>query len=302
MILKNILSSTGDFSFDFSSKNFMFGVVAKILSLNGLPIKNELFRLKSSTRHGVFRCGRLVVKISPIVSEIPDAGLGYDSELYAYSRLQMGFMSAPKLIAQGEIWAKYLFKYIVLEYIPGVSLGDLKMEPDRDKKRDYAKQIFKIASLINRPEDVFNGVNILENAMNRDLFSHMSHSFREQRKAVLQKFRPNCFLFSHGNLTRDNIIVGFGDVLFVVGFSNACIAPIEYELANLVFDLLGMDKYYLRGFFGLYDSFELAERCLHGVLIHGNGENIIRNAFGDIESINSVNQLRDMIFRRVKIQ
>lgn len=302
MILKNILSSAGSFTSDFASRDFACGVAAKILSLNGLPIKNEFFRFKSSPSHIVLRCGRLVVKIFPTDTDLDGADLGYKSEMYAYQRLQMDFMSAPRLIASGEVFAKYLFRYIVLEYIPGVNFRSIKVEPDREKKRDFAKQLFQISALINRPEDDFNGVDVLKKATERNCFAGMPNGFREQREEILHNFRPNCFLFSHGNLTRDNILVGFGDVLYVVGFSHACVAPIEYEIANIALDLLGMDKYYLRGFWGLYDSFELAERCLHGVLLHENGEQIIRRAFGDVGCIKNVNELRDMIFRRVKIQ
>lgn len=301
MIDNRIISvSADDFHKDFNSNAFMFRVVTRALLLDGFPMR-RVCRISSGVC-AVFRSGKVVVKIFPDNRFVWGSDERYNSELFAYKRFFADYISAPRLVSHGSVDAKYHFKYMIFPFIPGVTLRNLRIPPDNEKKRIFAKQMDKITLLINFPEQSVNSIDVLENARKSDAFSSMPQSFIDERLEAIDAYRPNCYKFTHGNLTRDNILVGHDDRLYVTGFSHACNAPIEYETAPLVIDLFGLDPAYIRGYYGLYDSFELTERVLIGALIHENGFDLLTNAFGDITDISHVNMLRDKIFKQIKLR
>ena len=195
MILKNILNSDADFESDFSSEEFMTGVATKILCLHGFPIKRRICKLKID-RHAVFRCGGLVVKIFPNDTEVLGMSDEYCDELFAYRFEEMKYISAPRMIAKGELFAKYLFRYFIYEYIPGETLRGLRISVSGDVKRNFSRQIFDITSHINRPVCDFGGKSgdrLMADAMDSRNFIDMPIRFQEERLALIGSFKPNCF-------------------------------------------------------------------------------------------------------------
>lgn len=74
-----------------------------------------------------------------------DTDSDYKTELFGLSWADRLGVSAPKLIAYGDISDKYLFRYMVLEFISGVTICDVedKMTDAGQAERDRGFTSFK---------------------------------------------------------------------------------------------------------------------------------------------------------------
>lgn len=79
----------------------------------------------TSGLNAVFRIGKYIVKIfAP-----EETGIGgenyYVTEPFSLLRADRLDISAPKLFADGIIYDKYIFRYLIMEYMEGNSLADM---------------------------------------------------------------------------------------------------------------------------------------------------------------------------------
>lgn len=245
--------------------------------------------------NAVFKVDNYIIKIfAPLQSEIGDE-YDYITEQFGIKRANELGLATPKLIGYGEVEDKYTFRYLIMEYVDGKALSKVFKELS-DKDKEYiGKQLRIFTDNMDIKCKKFNNHKLFnESAENR--WKNFSNDFASQRKEYLEKKPIREEVYVHGDLNPDNIILSPSNKICVIDFADALIAPIDLEYAGLICDTFKFDKCLLKGFFGNYDKYELTDICIYGLLIHDFGFNIIRDNIGMVNEINSVEQLRQMIF------
>lgn len=282
----------------FQSINAFEPLIKYILKCHNVPW-SEIEHCIPGT-NAVFKVGGLVVKIFAPNKSGLDTDSDYKTELFGLDRANRLGISAPQLVASDKVEDKYLFPYLVMEYISGGSLGQLEGKLTDSEKRDYAKQLREITDSMNTPCERFNDIDILARALECRRWSKFPASIQHERKEYLMEYQITTQVYVHGDLTCDNILLDPSGTLYIVDFADAALAPAEYELAPLMFELFRFEKPYLDGYFGKYSPAEIAEICFDALLMHDFGADMIERQLGNIDQITNLAVLKDRLFAAIK--
>jgi serine/threonine protein kinase len=250
--------------------------------------------------NAVFKVGGLVAKIFAPKESGMDTDSDYKTELFGIERANRLGISAPQLLASGTVEDKYVFRYLIMEYISGCSLGKLESGLTNKEKIKYAKQLREVTDRMNTSCERFNDYDIIYRAQHCERWSNFPQSFQYERKEYLKKYKITTPVYVHGDLNPDNVLIDTAGKLYIIDFADVVLAPSEYELAAVVCELFCFEKPYMDGYFGEYDSVKLAEKCFDGLLLHDFGYNIIRCNFGRIDEITSLAVLKERLYTAIK--
>jgi len=187
-----------------------------------------------------------------------------------------------------------------MEYISGGSFGQLRSGMTDNEKMKYARQLREITDRLNTPCERFNAYNVVNRALNCERWNRFPLSFQYERKEYLKKYKITTPVYVHGDLNPDNVLIDIKGKLYIIGFTDAVLAPSEYELPAIVCELFRFEKSYMDGYFGEYDAVELVEKCFDGLMLHDFGYNIIRCNFGHIDEITSLAVLKERLYTAIK--
>ena len=205
-------------------------------------------------------------------------------------------VSVPKLVVRGAIADRYLFRYLVMEYIQGETLGDRRASLSSGEKREIGRQLRRIVDGWATPCGDFNGIDVIARSLRSPRWRAAPERFRAEWEQFLRGYRGGDNVYVHGDLTAENLLVCPNGKLTVIDFADSVRAPEIYETMPIVCDAFCFDRDFLEGYFGHYDPATLAKRCLEGILIHEYGWQTAKGLFGDFESIR---ELFDKVYRRL---
>ena len=241
-----------------------------------------------------------VVKIFAPKESGADSSRDFKSEIFALSFARSMGVSVPKLVACGEIEDKYIFKYMIMEYIEGINFTGASAKFTADDKFSFAKDLREITDLLNKPCESFNGIDVIHDQSRYKRWDIFSERFKKERLEYLNSHHFGENVFVHGDLCADNILLNNKGKIYIIDFADSAAAPLEYEHAHLVGELFRFDKSYLHGYFGEYRTDELADLCFAGLLIHDFGGGIVANNIAEPKEIDSLWDLRDKIHELIK--
>jgi len=251
--------------------------------------------------NAVFKIGGFVAKIFAPIDSGMDTESDYKTELFGIKRANKMGISAPKLVASGTVEDKYVFHYLIMEYISGSSIGSLESGLTDNEKMEYAKQLQEITNKMNVPSDKFNDYDIVKKALICERWSVFPQSFQyERRKYIEQHYKNTNLVYVHGDLNPDNVLIDTEKTLHIIDFADAVLAPSEYEIVAIICELFCFEKPYMDGYFGEYDIVKLADKCFNGLLVHDFGYNIIRCNLGCIDEITSLAVLKERLYIAIK--
>jgi len=258
-----------------------------------MPVIKQISDLTPGT-NAVFKVDDKVVKIF-----VPDEA-GYNSELdFAIESYGMKFAAAqgipvPKLVADGIIHDKYVFRYMIMDHIEGHAFTDeFDASLTYEEKYNIGKKFAEIKSKLNIPCDKFCEIDIIERAITNERWDKFPDSFNAERIDYLKNYTICNPVYVHGDINPDNVIFGNDGIMYLIDFADACIAPALYELPPLISEIFDFDSDYLDGY-GEVSADDIAE----SVLIHDFGGDILLNNCGSYEEFTSL----DVMYERIKVK
>lgn len=248
--------------------------------------------------NAVFRADKYIIKIfAP-----EESGIGGESdfitEQFGIRRANQLHIAAPKLYAAGAVYDKYVFRYLILEYIEGESLAEISNALSSAERIEIGRGLRDIVTKMDTSCEKFNS-HVLFGKSAEDRWKVFSPKFQLERKEYLKNQGAAAAVYVHGDLNPDNIIIGKNNGIYIIDFADALTAPAELELAAVICDGFQFAPDYVKGFCGEYNKNVLVEKLLYGVLIHDYGVNIIRDNICDPNEIYSLEELRDRILLKI---
>ena len=277
-------------------------LVEYILNKENLPIA-KIENLKPGT-NAVFKAGGYVMKIfSPLgLSFDKDYGTNIDVELFGMRLANSQGVPAPRLIANGVVEDRYCFRYIIMEYIDGKMLDEIKDGLSYEDKVIIGQNVRKITDKLNVPCENFTNIDFMQYAKdNRSVMDWAEEGFPESlQKERLAYFEnliidENRKVYCHGDFHCGNILVDDKLNVHIVDFADAMYAPAEYELVYIVSSLFCFEKPYMTGYFGEYDVDDIADLCMAWLPVHAWGHDATEGNLRDVTDIKSFAVMREKL-------
>jgi len=268
-----------------------------ILRKENLPVV-PLEHLTPGT-NAVFRAGEVVLKIfAP-----PESGFNepdeLQTEIFSARRAALLGVHAPKLIAEGFIEDKYSFAYMVMEFIPGIEFTEAVKTMNDEEKLAFGQKLRAVTDRMNTPCEPFNNIDAIYAKSRWERWVKFPKRFQDERAAWIEAQEFGAFVFCHGDLCGDNMLVDPRGEIFIIDFADAVLAPLSYEHA-LIAAAFDFDPALMRGYFGEEALETLAERCFEGILIHDFGGDIAAECIARPEEIACLEALRKKVYEKVK--
>lgn len=235
--------------------------------------------------NGIFRVGPYVIKIFVPIESGYDSWPDYRAELFALERANTLGVSVPRLLAKGEIQDRYLFRYLIMDYIEGETLGDRKASLSSGEKNAIGSKLRQIVQRWATPCENFNGVDVIKRALGSQRWNDAPADIKEEQKRYLSELDGDSFVYVHGDLTEDNLIIGNRGEVAVIDFADSVRAPAIYEEMTIICDAFSFDIDFLNGYYGRMAPAELLERCVQAILCHEYGYHVVKNLFGSVYSL-----------------
>lgn len=274
----------------FCSAEAFSPLVHAVLKGEGLP-DGEVTPLAPGT-NAVFRVGELVIKLFAPPQSGFDTAEDYRTELSALEFARREGVPAPRVLARGRLQDRYLFRYLVLEYLPGTEASMPSLTPPEKVRlagslRDLLRRLNRPAPGVARPLSQID----LSEKYRRMEGLHPGLAWELQERTAAQ--RDACVLV-HGDITRDNVVLGPDGSLKLLDFADSLLAPPCYELPPIVFDLFEGDPALVAAFARLWPGFE--EALLDGISLHLFCGDILKLHFARLsispQEIGSLRELR----------
>lgn len=263
-----------------------------ILALHSLP-QGKLGKTTPGS-HAVFHVGEVIVKIFAPDTVGWDCEADFNTEITAMRRAESIGVPVPKLIACGRVMDKYLFRYIIMEFIHGIEFGKAKLSDD--EKFRIGQRMREVCDLMNKPCEPCGIPYALTDARRSKKWLEFPESFNEDRQRRLASYPFGEPVYVHGDIHADNVIYTDSGGVVMLDFADSMIAPVSYEYAALIPGLFAFEKPFLDGFFGNnWDADELAELLTEGLLLHRFGANIVIDRDINPAEVTSAAVLREKV-------
>jgi len=224
----------------------------------------------------------------------------YGTELTVMRHARSVGISVPDVLYTGSICdGPYTFNYIAMSYIEGESAKNVLSGYSDTEKEEFAIKLKEIKVKLNVPAC---GVDIPRfddsGRINSALWTSFPESFREDRKRVIENTVFPELVVCHGDMGRQNIIIGTRGDLYLIDFAESVQAPYYFEDSKLIEDY-GCDRVLMKALYGNYENDAFYEIITISMLLGWfNGiliEWIAERTGAKKNDISSVSALKDML-------
>lgn len=282
----------------FQSREAFAPLIEEICRREGMPFASFLNCTPGT--NAVFEAGGRIVKVfAP-----PESGLDtlpdYQNERFGLARAKELSLPAPRLLAQGEVRDRYLFRYLILEKLGGLCFSEARKGMDDAAKRRLGRQLREMTKRLDTPCPPWKEEqDLIARALDNPRWAPFPESFNRERRAYTVKIPLTGPVYVHGDINEDNLFILPDGEPALIDFADAGLAPDFYEYALIMSELFWFERPFIEGFFGDIPAQELARRCLDGLLLHDFGGNVLRQRLGDIASLTSLQALLERLCRRL---
>jgi thiamine kinase-like enzyme len=181
-----------------------------------------------------------------------------------------------------------------MDYIDGVDFEKFSANFNDSEKFAFAKRLREITDKMNKPCEPFNGIDIINDNGRYRRWDKYPEPLKTERLAYIKSRHYGEFVFVHGDLCLDNILLTPQGELYIIDFADAVLAPKIYEHALMPYSF-EFDPALIRGYFADYDAGEFMEMCFDGLLIHDFGGSIVEDIAGEADKFQSLEDLREKL-------
>lgn len=261
----------------FQSISVFKPLIEAIFKLHNLEA-GEIENLTPGT-NAVFRVHNKVIKIFAPIESGYNTGSDYAIELSSLKHAKDVQIPAPLLLHAGEMNDRYLFHYIIMEFISGKDAEHKLKMYQTLQKRNFAFKLKEITNKLNTKVQ-YTDIPILALAdiQNSKSWSDFPDIFCRDRLAYIQDRLENKlpdFVYTHGDLTGENMIIDEKEEIYIIDFADSRVAPYFYEWPPIVFALFGCDQVMMEAYFGDYHKDEFYDTLTLSLVIHEFGSNIL---------------------------
>lgn len=266
-------------------------LVRHILALHSLP---QLPLGKTTPgSHAVFHVGDVIVKVFAPDTVGWNCEEDFVTEITTMHRANELGIPAPKLIASGKIEDKYLFRYIIMNFVNGTEFGKVKLTDA--EKFAVGQKLRRMCDTMNIPCERFNSYDVIQGAISNEEWGAFPESFKRERLDWLKSHEFTNLVYTHGDIHADNAVYTPEGEVVILDFADSVIAPVSYEYAALIPGLFEFEKPYLDGFMPEWSREDLADILTEGLLLHRFGANIITDRDIDPVEVTSIAVMREKI-------
>lgn len=295
MLFNRTIANWDDWARVYQSIPAFENVVQEILVREQLPIC-KIEHLTPGT-NAVFKVGDIVVKIYAPAESGMDQTVDRHTEIFVTRFVSTLGVPVPTILAEGVIYDKYAFAYIVMPYIAGDELDVALQKADASTQYKLGRQLRNVTGKLHVPCEPFNDIDVIHTPNRSDRWQSYPHLFNVQRREYIDRHNYGDYVLVHGDLCGGNVLVT--DTLMPIDYADAVLAPICYE-HSLVFFEYQAYPHFLKGYFAEAEPLELAQDVFNGILIHDFGGDIVRHAFGSIHNFKNLDVLRREIGLRAE--
>lgn len=263
-------------------------LITYIFAKEGLP-KAEITHLTPGT-NAVFRVGDYVVKIYAPRESGMDQTQSRQTELFAADFAKRNGIATPSVVAWGEVCDTYTFAYMIMKHVDARELGEVLTCCTAKEQFLLGAQLGRLIRAMNIPCRPFNQIQVISDPDRSKRWRPYREAFRRERAAYLKSRDLGEFVFTHGDLCTDNVLVGKEGELVAIDFGDAVLAPRCYEPSLLAFEYRRYPAF-LRGCWQGKDLKLMAEQVFDGILIHDFGGDIVKSVFPDATQYGKVEEL-----------
>jgi len=277
--------------------------------INAIFLKHELEigEIENLTpgTNAVFRINDKVIKIFAPIESGYSTDDDYFIELSALKHANDVRITAPLLVCTGSIDDRYLFRYIIMDFIHGQD-AEHKLELyNTIQKSNFAHKLNKITEKLNAKVTqskipLFDLNSCLESSR----WGEFSDSFCKDRNAFIRSKTFSDFVYTHGDLTGENMIIDDNDDIYIIDFADSRIAPHYYEWPPIIFALFGCNPTMMEAYFGDFHNDEFYKMVTLSLVIHEFGSNILQQICAlegiSLHTITDISYLKALLIKSIE--
>lgn len=287
----------------FPIEEAFFPLANAIFRKEGLPLAESLENLPPGT-NAVFKANELIIKIYAPIQTNMDTQQDYATELAVMKFAMNHNISIPKIIGHGEFMDKYLFRYLIMDYVPAAfSIQELLLASSSEKK-DFADHIKQISGKLHQPaQNLLPRIDLRnqDNRMNR--MDGLNPNLIKELARSAENLDYDEVVLVHGDITRDNLIIGTDRSVTLIDFADCIMAPAYYELPAIIFELFLCDQELVAEYIGEEDRELFLDALIKGLSIHLFCGFILKDYFERIDtprdSVASIDELRLLLQKQL---
>ncbi|MDR6884120.1 phosphotransferase [Bacillus sp. 3255] len=236
--------------------------------------------LLAAGTNAVFRVGEYVIKILAPCESGVNQDADYDVELQSMRRAYELGIRTPRIVAASSWQDKYLFAYIVMDFIDGELAGHAFNKYDDAQKMQFIQELKHTMSLFNTiPDKEMDTRMIRTRALMNSRWEPFPECVKRQVETIIGELDLSDCVYVHGDLNANNLIQDENHRLYLIDFAECIVAPVWYEYPPILFDLFDHDRQAIKAFMADSHPRDFQDKVFGALLLHDFGADFIRDIY-----------------------
>ncbi len=279
----------------------VFGpLIRRIYERHGIPVA-KIEKLTPGT-NAVFKLGETVVKIyAPGES-------GNQQEMcepFAMRRAEKAGVKVPRVLAHGKVRDKYDFDYMVMEFARGAEAGEALPGMSQGERAAFCRKLRGNLGMLNTQTEVGNVPDKLISTIEKNRrWDGFPPGLRRERIAWAKGLNRSEWVFVHGDLTGENLLIEKGGSIMLMDFGDCQMAPPYYEWPPIVSELFQWDDGLIAEYFAQeLKSGTFFESLARGICLHDFGGDFLNEICRDLhefpKNVKTMDAVKGLLIKRL---